>query len=363
MTSTVAINVPAPWRRWLVLLLFGLVLAACSAGNLLSDSTTTAPGPKGKTPPPVVLKQLVGIPPDKAQEFKDALALAAGQHDIGVVEGEFQSGTYSLGGRFRGEVQAGATQVVYSFELRDNAGVLVATLKGTVTADAAVPGDPGSAITEIVLQNIAGQVSRQLTDKFQQLGFAVRLGAMIAPPSTYFVMAKNGAQFDVDLETLNGPSALEPATVAPADGEQAVAEAAPEPMVPPPPEPGAAQPDRVAINVVAVVGVQGSPGSGNAELTEAMRRTLKAAGWPVVNAPRTDALIVRGKVVLSKPKGTSQTVAVRWVVETPQGKSLGDVKEPYSVQTGSLDQGWGEYWTVDAVAAAGGIFDIIKKYR
>ena len=98
-------------------------------------------------------------------------------------------------------------------------------------------------------------------------------------------------------------------------------------------------------------------------MTEAMRRTLKAAGWPVVNAPRTDALIVRGKVVLSKPKGASQRVAVRWVVETPLGKSLGDVKQANSVPTGSLDQGWGEAATVVAAAAAGGIFDIIKKYR
>ena len=68
-------------------------------------------------------------------------------------------------------------------------------------------------------------------------------------------------------------------------------------------------------------------------------------------------------MVLSKPKGTSQKVALSWVVETPQGKSLGDVKQANSVPTGSLDQGWGEAATVVAEAAAGGIFDIIKKYR
>ena len=124
MKTASDINGPAEWHRWLVLLLFGLILAACSAGNLLSDNSTTATAPKGKPPPPVVLKQLLGVPPDKAQEFKDALALAAGQHDIGIVEGAFQSGTYSLGGEFRSNSQSGGAQVTYSFELRDDAGVL-----------------------------------------------------------------------------------------------------------------------------------------------------------------------------------------------------------------------------------------------
>ena len=35
-----------------------------------------------------------------------------------------------------------------------------------------------------------------------------------------------------------------------------------------------------------MLAVKGAPGEGNAELTNAMRETLKEAGWPVLSKPR-----------------------------------------------------------------------------
>ena len=64
-----------------------------------------------------------------------------------------------------------------------------------------------------------------------------------------------------------------------------------------------------------------SQGAGSGwEALEAMRRTLRGAGWPVVDAPRSDALTIRGKVELTKPEGGSQRVALHWLIPGEQLK-------------------------------------------
>jgi hypothetical protein len=345
------------WRHRIlpaITILFVLLLAACGGVSKIDDGAT--PVVKGKTPPPITVRELTGIPPDKAKELKEALALSAGQHDIGIVEGAVPAGTYSLIGKFHGEVQAGVAQITYSWELRDDNGVLVDTISASQTAGPAAGKDAWVSVTPAILQQIAEATSRSVAEKLAKLGYTTRVGALVMPPAHTFVAAGPGAENEIDLETLNGPSAIAPAS-------ETVAAVLPEPEVPPEPKPGAENSDKVEIRVVAVVAVKGAPGAGNVELTEAMRRTLKAAGWPVVNKPRADALIIRGEVELSKAEGASQRVALLWLVETPQGRSLGDVKQANSVPAGSLDNGWGGAAQAVADAAASGIFDIIKRYR
>ena len=238
--------------------------------------------------------------------------------------------------------------------MRDDQGVLIDTITGSESAGQATGKDAWSAVTPAVLQVIAEATSRGVAAKLSEKGFATRVGSLILPPAHTFMAAGPGAEKEIDLETLNGPNAVAPVS------EDLVAAVA-EPKVPP--EPKVNDSNKTEIRVVAVVAVKGSPGAGNSELTEAMRRTLKAAGWPVVNKPRSDSLVVRGKVDLAKPEGKKQKVAVRWAVETPQGESLGDVKQANSVPAGSLDPGWGGTAQAVADAAASGIFDIIKRYR
>jgi hypothetical protein len=329
-------------RLWAVL---ALLLAACAGdtGVLTDDGGSAAP--KGRTPPPVLLQSLTGLPEDRARIFKDALAAAAGRHDIGIVEGGgFQSGNYTLTGIFQNAGAGETFTLSYRFELRDEAGAVVETIAGSE------PGGP--AISPDMLQRIAEHAARQMAGRMAQLGFATRVGKLTMPPPYLYVRAGPGAQNEIDLETLHGPRAVQPVGVAPKIA-----------AVPPPPDPAVAQSGKVEIRVVAVVAVEGSPGPGNRELTEAMRRTLQAAGWPVVAAPRADALIVRGKVALTNPASGSQKVSLVWAVETPAGRSLGDVRQANDVPAGSLDAGWGEAATAVAEAAAAGIFDIIDRHR
>lgn len=346
-----------------VVLVLGLLLAACSAGSRFDDASVT--NPTGKTPPPVLLKQLVGLPPDKAKIFKDALAIAGGQHDIGIVEGQLQSGAFTLSGNFRAEVQAGTAQVTYSLELRDDLGVLADTISGTLPAGAAAGNDAWAAVSPAVLATIAQSAAREMAAKLMQMGYATRMASLIVPPPEYWMVASAGAQFDIDLETLNGPSAIEPVASPESLAEQDLASAAPaaEPKVPPPPSDAAVRSGPVAIQVVAVVPVEGASASGNRELTDAMRQAMKAAGWPVVAAARADALVVKGIVRVADAEGGSQRVALRWLVTTPRGGRLGDVNQANLVPAGSLDSAWGAVAAAAAEAAAGGIFEIVKKYR
>ena len=325
-----------------------VLLAACASGTHLTDSGPA--NPKGKTPPPVLVQAFTGIPPDKAKSFTAALSAAAGQHDIGIVQGQALAGSFTLSGAF-----SASTAIAYSFELRDADGVLVDTISGSA------PGGAWATVTPAALQQIASDTAQRMAATLSRLGFATRTASLIMPPASVFMAAGPGARYDIDLETLNGPNAIEaaatPSFIAAAEAET------PDPEVPPAPKASDIIPGHAVIKVVAVVPVEGSPGAGNGELTEAMRRALKSAGWPVVEAPRADALVVRGHVDLAQASGASQKVALRWVIETPQGKSLGDVKQANSVPAGSLDAGWGPAAAAVADAASPGIFDIIKAYR
>jgi hypothetical protein len=185
--------------------------------------------------------------------------------------------------------------------------------------------------------------------------------SIIAPPWEAFVKAGPGAEKELDLETLNGPGAALPEAPPPLIAET---EAAGREDVAAVPAPAPREKKQgVAIKSVAVPLVQGADGKGNAELTEAMRQVLRDAGWPVVNAPASNALTIQGKVKTSASVGTTQNVRLQWTVATPDGKNLGEVSQSNDVPAGSLQAGWGENARFATEAAAEGIFKLIQNYR
>jgi hypothetical protein len=174
--------------------------------------------------------------------------------------------------------------------------------------------------------------------------------SLVRPPWEALVKAGPNAGKDVDLETLNGTQVVQAPEPAPAPVE----------AVPPKVIHKATD---VQIKAVAVPQVTGASGKGNAELTFAMRKVLKEAGWPVLTAPRADALTIQGRVVTDTAANGQQPVHLSWSVITPKGKNLGDVKQNNSVPAGSLDSGWGENAAYASQAAATGIFKLIERYR
>lgn len=410
-------------RGWLATafaVALAFLLSACSAGSILTDSGPSPnAAPKGKTVPPIAFQQITGIPPDKLSTLRQSLASAGGQHDIGFVEGNFTSGVFSLGGSIRALPGNAGVRVVYEWQFRDADGVLVDTLTGEDNAGVYSGPDPWGAVSPDVLDRVARRTADLMAQKLSAMGYAARLSSLTAPPAELFARAGPNAGRQIDFETMHGPGLAElgatqlanadqvveheeikpwvaavspipgeelmpkinvsddglaaapPATddtgmpaLAAADPVETAAEAAPpKPVKQATAVPATAKPGEQAIRAVAVVPVRGSPGGGDDELTSAMRKILSEAGWPVVSRPQPDALTIEGRVKLASKDDKTQSVSLRWLVKSPSGKVLGDVKQANDVPAGSLDGGWGGAATAVAEAAATGIFDVVKRYR
>jgi hypothetical protein len=347
-----------------------LALAACGSGNkTLENGAGGVPGPKGKTVPPISLVALDGIPETKAQVLKDALAEAGGNRDMAIVEGGIDQNALRLSGNFSVLPSAGGTNVSHSWTLADAAGAVLATHAGQEQAPPATGADPWSGVTPAVLQRIAADVTRSLAQRLSELGYATQIG-MALPPTEGWQTASAEDAKKIDEETLNGPgyASTSTATVAstgtPTPPQTASISESPK-TSPPKPKKKTEQPNKKAqaIRAVAVLPVSGAPGSGNGELTGALRKVLKGAGWPVVNAPRSDALTISGAVKILPPQGSSQKVVLAWTVRSPDGRVLGTIKQANNVPAGSLDGGWGDNADQAAQAAAIGIFNLVKKLR
>jgi len=380
MVTSGAIRGAAGGRGWLataLALVLVLLLAGCSAGSLLTDSGSASKSvPKGKTVPPVAYQQISGIPPGKLPALKQSLASAGGQHDIGFVEGSFQSGVFSLGGSIRAIPGNAGVRVVYEWEFRDADGVLIDTLSGEDNAGVYAGADPWGAVTTDVLDRVARRTADMMAQKLAAMGYAARLARLTAPPPELFARAGPSAARQIDFETVHGPGLAEIGTtqlanagevvehediqpgvaaVAPLPGEAQMPEvtvsdkglaapppdtddtgmpavAAAEPAAPveapkaatkATPVPATAKPGQTPIRAVAVVPVKGSPGPGDGELTAAMRKVLSEAGWPVVSKPQADALTIEGRVKLAKKDDQTQSVSLRWVVKSPDWQGAG----------------------------------------
>jgi hypothetical protein len=107
--------------------------------------------------------------------------------------------------------------------------------------------------------------------------------------------------------------------------------------------------------------VRGNP--GNSELTDAMRNVMDDAGLPVITKPRKDALIIQGRVAMMAKDAETQTVTIIWLVTTPAGKTVGDVRQANDIPRDSLASGWGDTAELAAQAAAEGIAKLVQGYR
>ncbi len=213
----------------------------------------------------------------------------------------------------------------------------------------------GLLIFALLLAACTGSTSQLEKAAPQQVGEQ----SLVKPPWEALVKAPPGAQNDLDLETLNGPLAAPPAPVPMVGPQVAQAAVVPEaPITPKQLKKGA-----TTIKAVAVVAVDGVSAKANSELTLAMRKVLRDAGWPVLSTPRNDALTIRGHVALDGAQGNVQNVHIHWLVSEPKGKTLGDVAQNNQVPAHSLDGPWGQTAEFAAQAAADGIFKLIARYR
>ncbi len=365
------------WLRALaslcVLFAIAVMLAACAGSNQpFSKSRGSLMSPAGKTPPPISITAMNGLPADKAEILFQSLAASAGKRDIAIVKGHI-AGNFLMSGDFQAIPGPTGVVVAYRWMLNNQKGQVIHTIQAQETGRP-VTGDPWQGVDPDVMRRIAAFTAENLSSRLSQLGYATQ-AAGLPPPSNTLAMAGPDAEKDVDYETLYGPNA---ATVMAAMGESApVNTASLDNSTSPPPPPSSPQQAPVAsakvpaaaskapaahqIRAVAVTRVSGSPGKGNSELLAAMRRTLAEAGWPVLTRGRKDALTIHGEVALAAPASRSQKVTLNWIVAMPDGKVLGTVAQANQVPAGSLDKGWGQTADLAAQAASQGIFAVVKK--
>lgn len=346
--------------------LAGIVLAAlllvllqsCSAGNqpfqkLANDSVKSS----GKTPPPITLKPLKGIPGDKAKMLAEILADTAARRDIAVVQGAFPD-SFWLSGVFRVQANSAGTVVTYQWKLDDGAGKPLHSFSGVEQAGV-TSGDPWGAVFPDVLRRIAAGTTDNLASRLSQMGFATRT-AGLPPPALSFALASPKDAQEIDLETMYGPGAAptgagEAAALTMSDAQSATA--------PADPQAGNSKAAKGAIRAIALTSVTGSPAAGDGELRDALKAVLVGAGWPVVDKPQPDALTVTGRVSLEEPKDGKQKVVLAWNVRAPSGRDLGTIRQSNDVAAGSLSGGWAGSAQIVAEAAAQGLFDLVRKIR
>lgn len=394
VTLTRSHRPPFPALILALLVTLGLVLASCSGGGSTPFAKKDG-SPDGKTVPPITLGGIAGIPPDKLQAMEDALSVSGGRRDIAIVEGKLDGAALGMTGKFEIIPDPSTIRIAYVWTITEQSGRVLHTISAEETLNETPGPTPWSQVTPAAIQRIAAYTTENLSSWLSQMGYATQTGGL-PPPLGYLAEAGPGAEKDVDYETLYGPGKVPPDKMAALDADTAPVESvtaknlldpsaeemvadgkgdvpvtgstdtiaaaeAAEPAEEKPAEPAAD--GKRQIKAVAVIGVKGAPGAGNDELTVAMRETLKEAGWPVLSKPRADALTITGKVQVDPAKGDTQKVALAWTVSSPDGRKLGTISQANDVPSGSLDNGWGDDAFYVAQAAAGGIYDLVKRYQ
>ena len=113
-----------PLRRFgdlAVAVLLILLLASCASSGSKPFAKIDG-SPNGRPAPPITLVSVSGLPNDKVQTLKDALAASAGKRDMAVVEGSFDSATFGLSGNFSLQPLGSEVSLAYRWTLTDNTG-------------------------------------------------------------------------------------------------------------------------------------------------------------------------------------------------------------------------------------------------
>jgi hypothetical protein len=113
---------------------------------------------------------------------------------------------------------------------------------------------------------------------------------------------------------------------------------------------------------VAVRKVNGAPGDGNTSLATSLAAVLKHQDLDIVDlAKGKPDLAVDCDVKLDPVKDGKQHVKIIWRVARPDGGEIGQVAQENDVPRGQLDGAWGDIAYMVAMAAEGGIMQLVDR--
>jgi len=155
------------------------------------------------------------------------------------------------------------------------------------------------------------------------------------------------------LGQMGGPAIEGVEPVSPNQTQAAQTEPLRDSILPGPPTPDPNAWARTPIFLVRPV--YGAPGTGNRDLTEALRRTLAERGARITEVPTQASHVLQGSVRISQPFGGRQKARIVWLVTTVGGNEVGTATQENDVATGSLNGSWGVIADHIAVAAVNGV--------
>lgn len=119
---------------------------------------------------------------------------------------------------------------------------------------------------------------------------------------------------------------------------------------------------QVGAATVGIVPVTGATGDGGQALSLAMAAALHRAGVALQEKPGDKpAYILAGKVDIGAVQAGHQNVKITWALSRVDGRDIGQVSQENAVPAGSLDGRWGDTAYDVALAAVGGIVELLQK--
>ena len=112
---------------------------------------------------------------------------------------------------------------------------------------------------------------------------------------------------------------------------------------------------------VAVRKVAGAPGDGDDSLAASITAVLKHADIELVDATQGKPDLDVDAMVSIVPKGDRQHVKIVWRVSRATGAEIGTVVQENDVPRGQLDGAWGDIAYTVAIAAGGGIMQLVDR--
>lgn len=376
-----------------VVVLIGLLLAGCGAGgsNPFAKNVGIHPVSQIGSWPKVAVEAFGGLPPGRDREFFDALAASLERREIALV-GTIGPDVYTLRGTLRAERDGDALKMVWTWKVIEVGAETQQSIDGQETVSLDLDGtvEPWDAVDRLTLIRVAAYMAEGITEYFRRRGYDTQIGGL-PPPGQIFVRAGPDADKDINLSML-GPLerayryGAEEAAATQANGDvddgsetrsaldteeverqaRTIAEHERDRALRSPQSaPGKTdqQPAGTEIRAVAILPVTGAGEPADSELTEALHNVLKDAGWPVLDAPRNDALTIEGKVAFGRRSGSDQIVALVWRLRRPDGRELGMIEQGNKIPVAAISGRWGEHALYAAEAAASGIFDLVDQIR
>lgn len=161
------------------------------------------------------------------------------------------------------------------------------------------------------------------------------------------------------------PELVDPAAAAAAASVINGSGGAPLPLASPPPVTTAAaaatttpQAPQVKVRVAPV---SGAPSDGNKQLFSGMRRALGSSKIVVSDKPGPDTFTVVGAVTLTPLDDRRAKLTVKWVLQDPGGKSVGNLEQSNVVNLAATRGSWNGFGDVVAAAAAEGVLELLQK--